>query len=349
MFFGGLSEHCGVDDWPRDQNDSLNGFGVGRVDYRVSGDRHGAPPPHPFIFNYPPRAPPLPLPLPRASKDASGGAGGTQGGYQFKCPACAKFFVSAGSVADHYKNKQDAPHQEYRAEHGDTISGDENKISGAAAGASSSSSGASSKRPMPDSSAMDGDQVFDKGIALLHELRQILSLPRLETSIRDMLICEIVKLVKDAGGNGEYPYSGGYAVADHYENNQDAPHQAYRAKHGDALSGDENKISGAAAGASSSSSGAGRKRPIPDSSAPSKKRTLEDRHGHGLPPPFLGDYLPTSPGYSPTSPEYSPVFPSPPYSPMPYDPSLSFDENLERSFNENLKRRLSRFPSGRQV
>ena len=120
MFFAnsyaenGLNRHYGIGGWPRDQNGSLNGFGVGRV----NGDRHGE--------------------SSRASKDASGGAGGKQGEYQFKCPACAKLFVSAGSVADHYKNKQDAPHQAYREEHGDTISGDENKISGATAGASSS-------------------------------------------------------------------------------------------------------------------------------------------------------------------------------------------------------------------
>ena len=191
----GLNEHYGIDDWLRDQNDSLDGFGVGRV----NGDRHGG--------------------SSRAGKDASGRGGGKQRGYQFKCPACAKLFVSAGSVADHYKNKQDEPHRAYRAKHGNTISGDENKISSTAAGASSSSSGAGSKRPMPDSSApskrraletMDGGQVFESGLALVQELRQILCLPQLEYPMRDVLRREIAELVEDAGDNGDYS-DGGYA------------------------------------------------------------------------------------------------------------------------------------------
>ena len=97
----GLGEDYDIDDWLRDQQESLNGFGVGSVQRARRGGGGG------------------------------GGAGSSARAADTECPACHRKFGSNSAMTDHYRDKQDATHTNHRQQGGaisSSVSGSKRRL-----------------------------------------------------------------------------------------------------------------------------------------------------------------------------------------------------------------------------
>jgi len=81
----GLNDEYDIDDWLRDQEHSIDGFGVGSVHRDVSGSGGGG----------------------------GGGSSYNGGKKHIACPVCKKTFKNIQSMSDHLRSKQDAAHQQH--------------------------------------------------------------------------------------------------------------------------------------------------------------------------------------------------------------------------------------------